>query len=71
MPQERLLKPSPLLYQVTDSPGLEGIETWRDGASRIFEYDAALAQCNADKLAMKAWSEAKRQTTAGGGVGNN
>lgn len=70
MPQERLLRPLPLLYQVTASPGLDGIETWRDAASRIFDYDAALAQCNADKLATKAWAEAERPTTAGG-VGNN
>lgn len=69
MPQVRLLKPSPLLYQATAAPGIDGIETWRDAASRLFDYDAALAQCNADKLAMKTWFEAKRPTTAG--VGNN
>lgn len=68
--QERLLKPSPLLYQLTASPGLDGIETRRDAASRIFDCDAALAQCNADKLATKAWAEAERPTTAGS-VGNN
>lgn len=60
VPQERLLKPSPLLYQLTDSPGTADIQTWRDAASRLFDYDAALDQCNADKLAIKSWSEAPR-----------
>lgn len=72
VPQERLLKPSPLLYKQTSSPGLQGIETWRDAASRLFDYDAALEQCNADKLAIKAWAEAPRPSAAAaGGVGNN
>lgn len=70
MPQERLLKPLPLLYQVTDSPGIDGIETWRDAASRLFDYDAALEQCNADKLAMKTWAEMSRPGSAGV-IGNN
>lgn len=70
VPQERLLKPSPLLYQQTASPKLDGIDTWRDAASRLFDYDAALEQCNADKLAMKTWAEESRSTTSAG-VGNN
>lgn len=69
MPQERLLKPSPLLYQVTTNPGLDGIQTWRDAAYRLFDYDSALEQCNADKLATKAWADAVRTTA--GGIGNN
>jgi len=65
VPQDRLLKPSPLLYQNTQSPGLDSIETWRDAASRLFDYDTALEQCNADKLAMSAWVEAPRPGSAG------
>jgi hypothetical protein len=46
-------------YQRTESPGFSEIKTWRDAAVRLYDFDAALEKCNADKSAIGDFVRAK------------